>query len=386
MKNKKYKFGFLGQSGSGKTTFFTALSMPHVGTDQGSVSLLPEDYSIKGRKRKIAKEISRGHASITTAAKQLRKGMSPPPTPPNDDVLRLEFTVSAPGSSPWHTDLFDYAGEKVNPKVFSLHKIVRMLEEVDALFVFAPCPTNQNANLPKDMHDLAQVFSAIQQENKKRHLHRVDIPIVLLVNKWDQAADLSQYTHDKYDKHCNALEKFISRRPEYLNLCTIVKAVVGEDNFFSAPVSALGMSKSDRNDPNGDKVVPIDIDPLKSLGLIEPLAWACRRCDELVAERALRQATEVREQHIAFRWFRLLSPKKAHKNLKIAQACVGETAPNYQQLRSESRRMLGTVFVRSLQTIGFLFAVTLLSEAGIDQREARARLQIFKQTNATFFN
>ena len=38
--------------------------------------------------------------------------ISPPPTPTDRKILpRLEFTISAPDSAPWHTDIFDYAGE-----------------------------------------------------------------------------------------------------------------------------------------------------------------------------------------------------------------------------------------------------------------------------------
>ena len=358
--------------------------MPNIGTNIGSVSLLPEAHSVKGRPSKIAKQISLGHASVSAAAENLRNGEPPHPTPTDRKILpRLEFTVSAPDSAPWHTDIFDYAGEKVNPNKYSTHEIVQYLREVDALFVFAPCPTNQNATLPKDMQDLAQVLTTIQEENKKRYLHRVDIPIILLVNKWDQAMNLDQYTFTQFEQHRNALEKFIVGRPEYLNICTMIKAVVGEDNFYLAPTSALGMCQAAKSDPTGGNVVPKHVDPLRSLGLIEPLIWACKRCDQLVIERALRLANEVRQQHFALRWLRVFSPKKAHKKLKLARAYAQKGNPNYKYLGSEARKMLGLAFLRSLQTLAFLSVVTLLTESALDQKAARANLQVLNQDTAT---
>jgi hypothetical protein len=287
MAKKKYNFGFLGLTGSGKTCILAALDMQRRAHPAGYTSaLLPVEVAPPtGDKdtwtdaEKKADMLHKSNQRLKEAKQQLEQGTVPTATDLNDDFI-FEYEFSSAEMGNFQARLIDYGGELANPEGYAPEKVDlrEKLAGMDGLFVLAPAPfpTKKDKAVSEFLNLLQKTLTRIPF-NK---------PIVLLINKWDRVAPLSEYTDSQKPLTPDELPS-----TEHRDLYNALINKVGEDNCKAFPVSAFGEYERHTTDDGKETEFPKHVNPLASFGLLEGFVWLAQRLNtiKLQTSKARRQ-------------------------------------------------------------------------------------------------
>ena len=145
--SKKYNFGFLGLSGSGKTCILAALDMQRRAHPAGyACALLPLDIPPPtGEKEtwtdaeKEATELHKSNQRLREAKQQLEEGSVPPGSELTLDFI-FDYEFSSVETGTFQARLIDYGGELASPEGYLPGKteLRDKLAGMDGLFIIAP--------------------------------------------------------------------------------------------------------------------------------------------------------------------------------------------------------------------------------------------------------
>lgn len=299
---KIYRLAVYGLSASGKTCVLAALAMPRHAHPLGhTCTWRPiEMPAAKGQHNQPdgrAISLQRNKEWMEQAIQNLSKGELPPPNPTGEEhfIFHYDFTVAT--HQTFQIELVDYSGELVNPTL-SNSEIAQNLRhrfaEMDGILVLAEAPyrdmlghhqgsqKTQDKQVHKDLYDLRQSFTLLRGE--KQEGAALDVPVALLVNKWDR---YSQMNFQNPEHEQRKLEDFLNSNPPppHRGLRDVLHSSVTEGNFKEFAVSALGPSQFKRL-KNGEVVErPLQTIPLQSFGLEDAFIWIAQRRDAVDLQR-----------------------------------------------------------------------------------------------------
>ncbi len=298
---KVYRLAVYGLSASGKTCVLAALAMPRHSHPLGhTCTWRPIEVPVtKGKKNQPdehAVTLQRNKEWMEQATRNLSQGDVPPPNPTGEEHFMFDYDFTIATHQSFWIELVDYSGELINPTLSSseIAQNLRHRAEMDGILVLAEAPyrdmlghhqgsqKTRDRQAHKDLYDLRQSFTLLRGE--KQEGAALDVPVALLVNKWDRYSQID--FHSPADEH-HKLEDFLnsSPSPPHRGLRDVLHSSVTEGNFKEFPVSALGPSQFLRLE-NGEVVErPLQTVPLQSFGLEDAFIWIAQRRDAIDLQR-----------------------------------------------------------------------------------------------------
>jgi len=292
MHNRKYKFGFLGLSGSGKTCILAALDMQRRAHPAAYTSALlpvevpPPPMADKETWTNAQKEAYILHQSserLSQVKKQLEQGTVPMGTELSHDFI-FDYEFSSEKTGTFQARIIDYGGELVNPEGYAPEKIElrQKLAGMDGLFVVAPAPhpTKKDKAISEFLNLLQNTLTRIPFEQ----------PIILLINKWDRIAPLPEYTISQ-----RALKADELPTTEHRDLYNALINKVGEANCKAFPLSAFGEYEQRSTAEGKQTEFPKHVNPLASFGLLEGFIRMTQRLDTIRLENYEQQLASYKK-------------------------------------------------------------------------------------------
>lgn len=219
-----------------------------------------------------------GDEKMEDARNCIAGGNRPPATDKQPPYLLL-YSFSSKLKGSFLVEMIDYSGELTRSEHLNTDQKARLLERhlesMDAIFILmeAPRPGEENRVIPESLSELMASFDRIQ--SKKKEGSRWNIPVSILVNKWDRRSAPGDTAKQRHE----ALEALMNRTPEpyHVGIRTKVRNTVGEDNVRTFVVSAFGEAQVE----DGTREFPVRQEQLHSYGLEDPFVWAARRRDDI---------------------------------------------------------------------------------------------------------
>ncbi len=267
---RTFRLALYGRSDSGKTCILAALAMPLAPHPRGTTCtrLYPDPTSGKTRH---AAQVA-GYEWVEAAIGQIKEGKMPELNPqerPAGRVLRYGFT--AEDVPEFRVELFDYTGELVNPlehkdpkKLASV--LLKHLRTIDGLLMLVEAPRGggYDSTQASEIRLLAEAFAELKTDR--------EVPIALLITKWDRCSDLKDAAlKDESDR----LTAFLNSGavPELSKLRDAIRNTAGAANTRAFAVSAFGGHvQRDGHDYPADGA-------LQAFGLECPFIWVAARGD-----------------------------------------------------------------------------------------------------------
>jgi hypothetical protein len=350
-----YRLGIVGSKNSGKTCLLAALSMARVPNPSGYTAVRP---SLNEEKRRTDESFKDGDDWMNMAVQALAKGKWPEPNYDKDRRRSLAFEFTDGKTRRKYVELFDYSGELLNPDTADstlAEKLRETLREVDGLLVLAEHPSSvQDAvRLEHDLNGLLRVFSLLNDERRRQpDKAERQVPIALLVNKWDRSAHFDAALSLASQMTVLA-EKFLKQTPPPFHQTVANTLRPAADECFKVfPISAIRPTRQE----DGSEVPPTG-GALHSMGVEDPFLWLI----ECVDDRALKQ----QQQHL----FRLASWCMPPLRSFLLRSDFKAVKSRFESHTPEGRRAAHLSWWARLLTIrqlalwlGFVMAV----ECGID--------------------
>jgi len=279
--------GIHGARGTGKTCYLACL-YGHRATESGAVTFR-DDLSIDYLK--VAwNSLERGDVPIATALVL--------PT-----ELNLSFHANGVG---WNIITRDYAGVLVQRSERGVPElkedVKKWLGSCHAILLFVNIDSGIDTldSVLKERHD---ELDLLLTELKKLSSdgNTIGRPLALLLTKWDVRGELS------YDPECErqrALE-YLQSRPALKQIADALKNCGDRVELF--PVSAFGSNRDGNKPP---------VDGPRPFGLHAPLAWAVQKADEMLLERARREADRRAGPHLRWWQRRYAKAVRCYRNLE----------------------------------------------------------------------
>lgn len=301
---KPYRFAVYGRTASGKTCILAALAMKCVANPSSYTSTWilepaglakpagePETWDVGDR----ASAFHLGKIWLEKAIERLTSGELPPPNPNRAEPLRYLYHLTTPSHRTYPVELIDYSGELLDPSLTDDGMAKRLREHLrtmDGILVLAEVPRpdeDQSLPLSAELHKLEQAFAILKNESKEGPT--LDIPLALLINKWDRRSPL-RYTSP--ENEYRELVHFLETKPEppHRALVDALRNSVTRDNFQVFPVSAFGEHELTRAADNAVIERPKSVSPLQSFGLEDGFIWAAQRRDTIDISRFKEQVSE----------------------------------------------------------------------------------------------
>jgi hypothetical protein len=301
---KAYRFAVYGRAASGKTCILAALAMKCVAHPSKFTSTWilepaglpkppgePETWDIGDQ----ASAFHLGKIWLEKAIERLARGELPPPNPNRAEPLRYLYHFTTPSHRTYPVELIDYSGELIDPALTNDEMAKRLrehLSSMDGILVLAEVPRredDQSQPLSAELHKLEQAFAILKNETPQGPT--LDIPLALLINKWDRRGSL-RYTSP--ENEYRELLRFLGKKPEppHKALVDALKNSVTEENFQIFPVSAFGEHEFIKGADNTLIERPMAVSPLQSFGLEDGFIWAAQRRDHIDISRFLEQVTK----------------------------------------------------------------------------------------------
>lgn len=223
------------------------------------------------KKNDLAKE--KGKTSLADAISKLESNGIPVPSHVTERSI-FEYRFTTPDHGIFDVELMDYSGELIQPDI-SEHlteaKDLRdRLKEMDGLLVLAEAFYRNKSSeiVVEHVHKLGQAFVSLHKERQDTTC--LDIPIALVINKWDRWSQMEQRDEKKEREK---LKNFLDYSPAHQKLYDTLKNSVSEGNFEIFPVSAFGEHEllPTADGSFGEK--PKHTKPIPSFGLEEPFVW-----------------------------------------------------------------------------------------------------------------
>jgi len=305
---KVYRLALYGLPGSGKTCLLAALAMPRLPHPLGhsciwrffgtpKVDMLNEDeVAVEELNEQDKQLIIRQHSQqwMKTAIHKLSEHEVPPPNPTFDDPFVFEYDFTASTHQTFRIELTDYSGQLIDPSLSESELATNLrhrFAEMDGVLILAEAPFHEgvnqiaqkNQNTQKgggkkqvyaDLYLLQQAFSLLSCERET--CAALDIPVVLLINKWDRYSNIDYANPVSEQKK---LEDFLnsSTPPPHKGLCDVLKFSVTEGNFKVLPVSALGASECVLLEQGDTVEQPIQVNPINAFGLEDAFIWLAQQ-------------------------------------------------------------------------------------------------------------
>lgn len=383
---KIYRFAMFGRTASGKTCILAALSMSrYPNIHKYTCTRVPletqapvgdsSSWSIQDREASL----HRGKQWLDESIQRITDHDVPPPNPNTEQRMIFEFEFTAPGRPAFRVELIDYAGELIDPDVSAsdLSKRLRsILIEMDGILVLAeaPFPDNHTHIVAEEMRKLQEAFALVRGNTDREKPY--NIPIALLINKWDRRGPLS---HQDPEAERNELKEFLTTEPlpPHRMLLDQLMNTVREGYGQAFPVSAFGEHKIVKTD-FGQKELPVQINPLKSFGLEDSFIWLAQKRDELDRLEFLDTTQSISQ------W--LPNPFSIQKHLRAGK----DLAHRYHEGTEERRQLdnrakyLTVARRKRWASMTLLFLVSYLSiESGMDRYVYRKCMNIIKNPTST---
>lgn len=291
--HKVYRFAVYGRAASGKTCILAALAMKCVAhpSEYTSTWILepagmpkpagdPETWDVGDH----ASAFYLGKMWLEKAIDRLSRGELPPPNPNRAEPLRFLYHFTTPSHRTYPVELIDYSGELIDPAISDDGMAKRLREHLramDGILVLAEIPRPEEEDgrpLSAELLKLEQAFAILKNENKEGPT--LDIPLALLINKWDRR---SSFRYTTPENEYRELQHFLNKKPEppHKGLVDALKNSVTKDNFQVFPVSAFGEHELTRNGDDSIIERPKSVLPLQSFGLEDGFIWAAQRRDTI---------------------------------------------------------------------------------------------------------
>lgn len=352
-----YRIGLIGAKASGKTCLLAALNMQMTVNPRGYHAVM---LALHGGEPAPLRD---GHKWISDACEALRNPDGPrwPPfTPSEDRQLTVRFQFSDGATRKKTVELFDYSGELVNPKLAQSKRAAnlrQLLREMDALIVLAehPMPGQDSPELGESLNGLLGVFALLVDQRKANPEDAVrQIPIALIVNKWDRSGHLKDTNASEMQERF--LQQFLASDPPpfHQNMMNAMRPVSG-GRLKAFPVSACGPCRS-VGEGNEMKESPPAQGLLQSFGVQDPFLWVIEQRDDLDLIRANERLDSL--SWLAFPW----SPWRELRRLNSQRSRFEKPTPEGKRLVPLARNARWLI-VR--QVFIYVFAA-LLIEAGTD--------------------
>ena len=282
---KIYRFALFGVSGSGKTSFLTALGMVCRPTTDGSCcSHLPAH-------RLASPEIQEGWVTLQEHVWKLCKtGELPKSTEVKRGHYtryRYEYTDSKVGTA--YFEVIDYSGGLTHHSHIRHEDCTELLEhliehKIDAIIVLVSAPKEgqEQSDIPDEIATISKTFNFLQGHQMAERRY----PIALALTKWDRRWERDE-TIPSNDTGAEAgrLAQFMVQCTAYQEVRDILQGFAGSDESFKMfPVSALGRCSDDRSP---DKV------PLESYGLPFVFGWLIQAANDSDFRRFEKMQSEL---------------------------------------------------------------------------------------------
>lgn len=323
---KVYRLALYGLPNSGKTCILAALAMPR--------DPHPLRYNCTWRKIDLsncrnkaeAKDLKDSKEWMEKCIKKLDQQEVPEANSNSQGQLVFQYKFTdANHQTFYYIELIDYSGELIDPDLSSnkLKKnLLTRFTEMDGILVLAEAAyQKQLEDVESDqkksykqshinLHKLSEAFNLLCDE-KQDGGAALDIPVALLINKWDR---YSAIEYDHPDKEQKKLEDFLNAtdKPPHKGLYDELYSLITDGNFKAFPVSAFGMTKSTSVE------LPKQTNPLKSFGLEDAFIWIAERRDAIDVQHYKNDATKNWKPCGRQRGFELLN-RFPDKNADLAK-------------------------------------------------------------------
>ena len=307
------KFAICGRRGSGKSCILAALAMPRIAhIEQFTCTWIPELPGVPRPKDRVLDSndwvgsFYRGTDWLQDAIECLEEHRLPENSPL--EVMRFRYQFTTPDKRSYDVELIDYSGELLQVELTHAKMAGRLRElmvEMDAIFVLVetPRPNGDPVPLSGELSKLQQAFVNLKEERLgKGKRAEFEIPISLLVNKWDRQRTPPLGYSAELERA--ELEKFINGTPNspYRAFADVLENSVSDpQNFCAFPLSAFGEHETIEVVVDNRKELaerPKQVKPvLKSFALEDPFIWAAQRCDEMDVQKFEAKAGSARTRH-----------------------------------------------------------------------------------------
>jgi hypothetical protein len=285
-----YRLAVYGRHSAGKTCTLAAMAMNRMSNPrQLTCTWIPrppwypehDGASAKPNDDDPAIGFQLGREWLQQAIHELRSGLVPTSNRGQTRPLRFAYWLTSPERGTVCVELTDYSGELIDLDLTHdrmATALRRQMQEMDGFLVLAEAPRPQGppGGMSEEVQRLVQAFGTLGQEKHKGP--RWDVPVALLVNKWDRRGPLDGRSVD--DERSNLID-FLNSQPEppHQVLATAIRNSVGLENFEFFPVSAFGESELAPAPDGGQIERPKQATVLKSFGLEDGFVWAVHRAD-----------------------------------------------------------------------------------------------------------
>lgn len=291
IRHKTYRFAVYGRAASGKTCILAALAMKCIAHPSKYTSTWilepigierpkgePETWSLHEK----ASAFHLGKLWLEKSIERLSRGELPPPNPNRAEPLRYLYHFTTPDHRTYPVELIDYSGELIDPAITNdeMAQCIREhISAMDGILVLAEVPHRKDDNtypFTNELHKLEQAFAILKNESEKGPT--LDIPLALLINKWDRRSKLRYTTPENEHKE---LLKFLESKPEppHKALVDALQYSVMPENFKVFPVSAFGEHEIAHTAEDSIIERPKHIAPMRPFGLEDGFIWAAQRRD-----------------------------------------------------------------------------------------------------------
>lgn len=297
---KERRLGIHGARGTGKTCYLACL-YGHRATDKAAVTF-SNDHSID---------------HLQTAWKVLEGGNVPDATALTLPT-ELALSLQADGLG-WAIPTRDYAGALVQRSESGVPELKQEVKEwlggCHAILLFVNCDADDAAL--KERHDELDLLIT-ELKRLSPDGNTISRPLALLLTKWDVQGVISMYYQEERHRSLN----YLNSRPALKQIADALRNCGDRVELF--PVSAFG-SSCENNKPPKDGPRPF--------GLLEPLTWIVQKTDEMLLERARRDAEQSAGSHLWWWQRRYGKAVACYQNLEKEHGI--NKGPTHQQARSE---------------------------------------------------
>ncbi|MCS6850415.1 MAG: hypothetical protein NZ700_04515 [Gemmataceae bacterium] len=338
---KVRRLGIHGARGTGKTCFLACL-YGHRATQKAAVTF-NDDHSIDHLQRAWT-VLERGDVPDATAL-----------TLPTE----LSLSLQADGLT-WHIPTRDYAGALVQRSETGVPELKREVKEwlgaCHAILLFVNCDAD-DAALRERHNELDLLITELKRLSPDGNT--ISRPLAFLLTKWDIQGGIS----GDFDGERQRALEYLHSRPalkqigDSLRLCG--------DRVAIFPVSAFGANRNNTQPPATGP---------RPFGLLEPLVWIAHKSDEMLLERARREALQHAGPQLWW-WQRHYGRAvSCFRNLEREQGI--NKGPTYEKARSEMSHWRNKLYRRRAWQIGLVATVAWIAIAGSllwEERNSRER-------------
>jgi hypothetical protein len=327
--------GIHGARGTGKTCYLACLYGQRA-TEQAAVAF-SDDHSID---------------HLLAAWKVLERGEVPDATAltlPTEVHMGLHSDGLA-----WNVTTRDYAGALVQRSETGVpelkEEVKQWLGSCHAILLFVNIDARADArdSAIKERHDeLDLLITELKKLSPDGNM--IGRPLALLLTKWDAQGEPS---HDPARERQRAMQ-YLQSRPALKQIADALQNCGDRVGVF--PVSAFGSHREGNKPP---------LSGPRPVGLHDPLVWAVQKADEMLLERAKRDAERIGGPRLWWWQRRYSSAVRCFRSLVEEQGV--NKGPTYEKAREELQAWRTKLYKqRALKGVAALVAVLALITSGL---------------------